>query len=409
MRTISSTSLAMLSSLAALLAGCSSGGPGNSVATTSEALSSSIDPDNLMSDGDLTGCTSITASQVQKFLSSRGSALASYSSGGQSAADIIASQSDSHGVSPIYMVARIETESGLISSGNLDYLDSATGCGCPDTGGCDPSLSGFAAQINCAAVTIKGYLSDLSSSGETVSGWAVGRAKDTSDPCDVTPANAATAALYTYTPWVGAYSTWGCGDKAYGGSSLVASLYEEYKGDFSACSGGSSPPPPPPPPGKSCTLDGHSYATNTCTETLQCDDGKWIARTSDPSSCKTGVESGGACITDSGSVVAQNTCTSTLQCDDGVWVDREDDPAACDCDLAGHSYAANTCTETLQCDDGEWVARTSDPSSCNTGIEPSGACLTDSGSVAAENTCTSTLQCDDGVWIDREDDPADCR
>jgi hypothetical protein len=38
---------------------------------------------------------------------------------------------------------------------------------------------------------------------------------------------------------------------------------------------------------------------------------------------------GGACITDGGAVVPMNTCTSTLQCDDGVWVDRTGDPAAC--------------------------------------------------------------------------------
>jgi lysozyme len=78
------------------------------------------------------------------------------------------------------------------------------------------------------------------------------------------------------------------------------------------------------------------------------------------------------------------------------------------CQLAGHSYGANTCTETLQCDDGSWVARDSDPSSCSTGVEPSGGCLTDSGSIVPENTCTSTLQCDDGVWLDRYDDPTAC-
>jgi muramidase (phage lysozyme) len=80
---------------------------------------------------------------------------------------------------------------------------------------------------------------------------------------------------------------------------------------------------------KACTLDGHSYATNTCTETKQCDNGTWVARSSDPSSCRTGIEAKGACLTDSGSVVAQNTCTSTLQCDDGVWVDRVNDPSSC--------------------------------------------------------------------------------
>jgi hypothetical protein len=78
-----------------------------------------------------------------------------------------------------------------------------------------------------------------------------------------------------------------------------------------------------------CELAGQSYGPNTCTETLQCDDGSWVARTGDPSSCNAGAEPDGACVTDSGSVVPENTCTSTLQCDDGVWVDRYDDPAAC--------------------------------------------------------------------------------
>jgi lysozyme len=79
----------------------------------------------------------------------------------------------------------------------------------------------------------------------------------------------------------------------------------------------------------SCTLGGHTYAQNTCTETRQCDGGSWVARSSDPSRCDTGVEPNGACITDSGSVVPQNTCTATLQCDNGVWVARSSDPWPC--------------------------------------------------------------------------------
>jgi hypothetical protein len=160
--------------------------------------------------------------------------------------------------------------------------------------------------------------------------------------------------------------------------------------------------------GKSCSLGGHTYASNTCTETKQCDNGTWVARTSDPSACTTGVEPGGACITDTGTIDPLNTCTSTLQCDNGVWVDRTGDPAPCDCALAGHIYATNTCTETKQCDDGSWVARSSDPSACLKGIEPNGACITDTGAVDPQNTCTSTLQCDDGVWVARSTDPSAC-
>jgi hypothetical protein len=96
-----------------------------------------------------------------------------------------------------------------------------------------------------------------------------------------------------------------------------------------------SDPPPPggdggmPPPPNTCELAGQTYAENTCTETLQCDAGTWVARSSDPASCNTGVAPNGACLADTGSIVPENTCTSTLQCDDGVWVNRVDDPDAC--------------------------------------------------------------------------------
>jgi hypothetical protein len=194
-------------------------------------------------------------------------------------------------------------------------------------------------------------------------------------------------------------------------------VYISYEGGtfysirFSGSAGGSTPPPAG---GSSCSLGGHTYGQNTCTETLQCDDGRWVDRSGDPATCDKGIESNGACVTDSGAVVAQNTCTSTLQCDDGDWVERTGDPSEClggssgSCSLAGHSYGQNTCTETLQCDNGSWVARTGDPASCDKGFESNGECLTDGGSVVAQNTCTSTLQCDDGVWVDRQDDPTSC-
>ena len=211
-----------------------------------------------------------------------------------------------------------------------------------------------------------------------------------------------------FEPWCtyGTCCETGCPDS--GGSPPYLRYIDEAESAYgTVCSGSKGG-------GASCKLAGHTYSQNTCTETKQCDDGSWVARTSDPSSCNRGVEPDGKCITDSGSVVAQNTCTSTLQCDDGVWVDRDDDPTSClgsstSCSLAGHTYDQNTCTETKQCDDGQWVARTNDPSSCKTGVEPDGKCITDSGSVVAENTCTSTQQCDDGVWVDRWDDPSSCR
>jgi hypothetical protein len=194
-------------------------------------------PDDLLADDMVFGGEAISASQVGDFLAERGSFLASYDDGGRSAATIIVEQGRRHGVSPLYLLARIQTESSLVTSGTDAHLAAATGCGCPDGGGCDPALSGFASQVDCAALKMKEYVAELDADGVTRAGWRVGSARDTGDPCTVTPANRATAALYTYTPWVGAYAE-GCGRSDIGGSSLVALSYYRF---WSAYPWGSDP------------------------------------------------------------------------------------------------------------------------------------------------------------------------
>ena len=63
---------------------------------------------------------------------------------------------------------------------------------------------------------MKKYFTQLDTNGKTTSGWAVDKQKTTSDPRTVTPDNKATVALYTYTPWVGAYGE-GCGTSKWAG------------------------------------------------------------------------------------------------------------------------------------------------------------------------------------------------
>ncbi len=187
---------------------------------------------NLMSDSDLAGFHWITPAQVQSFLHAQGSYLAGYTDPqwGKSAATLIVERSQAYGINPIYMLARIETESGLVRSATSKNLAKATGCACPDSGGCSTSWSGFGNQVECSAAKFRGYLDDLEAGGTTVSGWKTGVAKNTLDGCRVVPANNATAALYTYTPWVGAYASQ-CGTSQWGGSSLVALLYGAFKKD----------------------------------------------------------------------------------------------------------------------------------------------------------------------------------
>jgi hypothetical protein len=199
-----------------------------------------LDRHRLIEDADLFGDQTVTVAQIQKLLEKFGSALATYSEGGRTAAQWIVYESKAQQISPVYMVARIETESSLIRSGTLNKLRQATGCGCPDGVPCDPNLAGFGLQVRCAAELMRGYLTDLAAKNATITGWGVGVGKSTSDPCWVVPQNRATAALYTYTPWVGAYAAH-CGTNLWGGSSLVGLLLRYFKQQLPPATTGSCP------------------------------------------------------------------------------------------------------------------------------------------------------------------------
>ena len=190
-----------------------------------------VDMHNLMSDADMSSYQWVSVAQVQGFLQSKGSFLANYRDpafGNKTAATLIVERATAFRINPVYILARIETESGLIRSGNSNNLAKACGCGCPDGSGCDAQYTGFGKQVECAAKKFRNYLVDLEAGRPTVSGWKAGVTKNTLDPCSVRPANNATAALYTYTPWVGAYAAQ-CGTSKWGGSSLVAGLYRDFR------------------------------------------------------------------------------------------------------------------------------------------------------------------------------------
>jgi hypothetical protein len=219
---------AVLSSLALVLlaSGCGSAEDGQPATGEDDLTGSSMH--RILSDADMTGDQALEPARVQAFLVAKKSALAKYSEDGRSAAKIIVEESRKERISPVFLLARIEGESGLVSSGTLNNLRSATGCGCPDGASCNPAFANFGPQVRCAAELFRGYLEDLAKKGATISGWRVGTPKQTLDPCTVTPANAATAALYTYTPWVGAYAS-ECGTEKWGGTSLMGVLYRDFR------------------------------------------------------------------------------------------------------------------------------------------------------------------------------------
>ena len=131
--------------------------------------------------------------------------LATYLWNGESVAQVIGRYAQEYQINPMVLLAKIQVESSLVfrSSPSPYHLEVALGCGCPDTGpACAYAPAGFGRQVECAAELFRSYLESIDSTGSTISGWSPGRTKLTSDGFSVTPSNSATAALYTYTPWV---------------------------------------------------------------------------------------------------------------------------------------------------------------------------------------------------------------
>ena len=101
---------------------------------------------------------------------------------------------------------------------------------------------------------------------------------------------------------------------SYEGASFYAIRYDS----ATSSSSGGPPPPPGAPAPDSC-----SKGDGFCTDTLQCDNGHWIFRADDGTSCSTTQNVQESCNQGNG------YCTHTLQCDSGRWVPRQDDPANC--------------------------------------------------------------------------------
>ena len=233
--------------LLVIVAGCAGEAPDPVADVDDVALTpGGLDRHRLLEDADLVGDQDVTVAQIQKLLENQGSALATFVEGGRTAAQWIVEESQAQQISPVYMVARIETESSLIRSGTLSKIRQATGCACPDGAPCDPKFAAFGLQVRCAAELVRGYLADLAIDNSTITGWGVGVGKSTSDPCWVVPQTRATAALYTYTPWVGHYAAQ-CGTSQWGGSSLVAVLVRHFKQKL------------PPKTGATCPLGNGLY------------------------------------------------------------------------------------------------------------------------------------------------------
>lgn len=196
------------------------------------ASSRVFNPNEIISDPDMVDFTSMSLNGVQSFLDSTGGTLGKYRTTVDgveyTAAEVIYSAAQRSQLNPQFLIAQLQKESSVVTSQSTTYIDWAMGYAvCDSCSKEDPQVvkyKGFYNQVHSAADRFRSYLTDLSTRNSTISGWGVGRTKTTLDSVAITPANKATAAVFTYTPWEGYYG----GNASVGGNSLLWDIYERF-------------------------------------------------------------------------------------------------------------------------------------------------------------------------------------
>ena len=171
-----------------------------------DGVSATFDRNRVVEDDFFVDAAAVDAAAVQAFLEhtpyGKPCFLAKETLGSTTPAEAIVDAAKEHGVNPILLLARMQVEKGLVSKSSRpsqSAVDFAFGCGCPDGKACGEAFRGFDKQIDCAAETMREHF-DAAQAGSGL--WNVARPKKSLDGLTVTPANAATASLYAYTPWV---------------------------------------------------------------------------------------------------------------------------------------------------------------------------------------------------------------
>ncbi|WKZ29244.1 MAG: hypothetical protein QY323_00775 [Patescibacteria group bacterium] len=173
------------------------------------ANAAETNPSYVLSDDDLTD-TNVPPGFSQQFLESRGGALAKMTfmdldGSMKKPGDIIDYYGKAMNVNPKFLLALIQKEQSLVDDRNPSacQIDWAAGYGRPDGSTCNTvhPARGFTAQIINAAAFVECFYRDSTErcGSRRAFGYFPGRTT-TIDNQPVTPANIATAAMYTYNP-----------------------------------------------------------------------------------------------------------------------------------------------------------------------------------------------------------------
>jgi hypothetical protein len=184
-----------------------------------DGIPSSFDKDRLMEDTFYAAKGWATSDEIQRFLENtvwgRRSWLATEKivlvgdgpdGAPISVADAIAKTAEAHGINPLLLLARMQVEKSLVSPSEApsDAVRSF-GLGCHKVtaehpNGLDPSVAPLNIQLECGAQTLETQLKKARAGQNQ---FTIDRDAKTQDGVEIHPENAATSALYSYTPLEG--------------------------------------------------------------------------------------------------------------------------------------------------------------------------------------------------------------
>lgn len=179
------------------------------LATPQSLLAATFDPNFLISDEEMQNWQSMNRADIQSFLVEKGGFIATYSAADKNgidrpASEIIYRAAVDNKINPKYVLVKLQKEQSLITDTDptQKQLDWATGYGvCDSCSMSDPTIQkhkGFGIQVDSAAAIIRWYYDNVQNQAwikRPLSSYLI-------DDTQVTPANLATAFLYTYTPHI---------------------------------------------------------------------------------------------------------------------------------------------------------------------------------------------------------------
>ena len=177
-----------------------------------------------LTDQQLEDYASMSADSIRSFLTTRNSyfktSIKDVDGVTFDPATVIAQAASQYRINPKVILTTLQKESSGVtrttrpSDTNLKFL---MGCISPNNA---------RTQLSCAAERFRAYQDQQRNGGSTVSGWKAGVSKKTQDAVTVTPATAAVAGQFTYTPYAGVQ--WGGNQSSVGGVYLFYDYWRTF-------------------------------------------------------------------------------------------------------------------------------------------------------------------------------------